>query len=179
MQLADSDVLAFAVGGIAVVFSGFVLSHSVVGGLAFVAGGGLALVLPFLRGNAGARAAGALGWVAVVALLVAGVGGFLVGFGVFDDPDVRWDSEANLYDADGNRSVVVVTGEVTNAGDATAGDVVVTATLVDAADEEMRSESTRLAPLDPDTTQLFYVRFEGSDEMGRYDDVEVQVDASE
>lgn len=178
MRLTGSDLAAFAVGGVAVAFSGFVLSYSAVGGLAVVGGGGLALALPFLRESAGSRAVGALAWVAVVALLAAGVGGFLVGFGVFDDPEVRWTSNATAIDADGDR-VVLVTGEVTNVGDATAGDVVVTATLVDAEGEEIRSKSRRLAPLQPDTTQFFYVRFEGGDEMRRFDDVEVEIDASE
>lgn len=178
MGVSDADVLSFAVGGIAVVFSGFVLSYSVAGGLAVVAGGALALALPFLRGD-GSRAIGALAWLVVAALLAAGVGGFLVGFGVFDDPDVTWESEATLHDADSERPAVVVTGEVTNAGDATADDVVVTATLLDAEDEEIRSESTRLAPLHPATTQLFFLRFEGGDEMRRFADAEVWVDASE
>lgn len=178
MRLTGTDVLAFAVGGIAVAFSGFVLSYSTAGGLAVAGGGGLALTLPFLREGAGSRAVGALAWVAVVALLAAGVGGFLVGFGVFDDPEVRWSSNATALDAEGDR-VVLVTGEVTNVGDATAGEVVVTATLVDAEGETIDSESWRLAPLQADTTQFFYVRFEGGDEMRRFDDVEVQVDASE
>lgn len=177
MQLTDTDVVAFAVGGVAVVFSGFVLSYSTAGGLALVAGGALALALPFLRESADSRTLGALGWLAVVALLAAGVGGFLVGFGVFDDPDVRWAADADRYDADGE-PVVVVTGNVTNAGDATARDVVVTATLVDAGGEEIRSDSRRIAPLSPGTTQLFYLRFEGGDELRRFDDVEVEVDAS-
>ena len=178
MSVTDVDVLAFAVGGVAVVFSGFVLSYSVAGGLAVVAGGALALALPFLRGD-GSRTVGALAWLAVAALLAAGVGGFLVGFGVFDDPDVTWDSEATLHDADSDRPAVVVTGEVTNTGDAMAGDVVVTATLLDADGDEIRSGSTRLAPLQPDTAQLFYLRFEGGDELRRFDDVAVRVAASE
>ena len=177
MQLSDSDVVAFAVGGVAVVFSGFVLSYSAAGGLALVAAGALALALPFLRVSDGSPALGALGWLAVVALLAAGVGGFLVGFGVFDDPDVRSAAGGDLYDAGGER-VVVVTGNVTNAGDATAHDVVVTATLVDAEGEPIRSDSRRLAPLSPGTTQLFYLRFEGGDGLRRFDDVTVSVDAS-
>lgn len=178
MGVTDVDVLAFAVGGVAVVFSGFVLSYSVAGGLAVVAGGALALALPFLRGD-GSRTVGALAWLAVAALLAAGVGGFLVGFGVFDDHDLGWESEATLHDADSERPAVVVTGEVTNAGDATADDVVVTATLLDAEGDEIRSGSTQLAPLHPGTTQLFYLRFEGGDEMRRFNDVEVRVDAPE
>lgn len=178
MRLTGSDLAAFAVGGVAVAFSGFVLSYSTAGGLAVLAGGGLALGLPFLRESAGSRAVGALAWVAVVALLAAGVGGFLVGFGVFDDPEVRWTSNATGLDA-GGEGAVVVTGEVTNVGDATAGEVVVTATLVDSEGEQIRSRSRRLAPLQPDTTQLFYVRFEGGDGTRRFDDVEVSVDASE
>lgn len=177
MQLSDADVVAFAVGGVAVVFSGFVLSYSAGGGLAMVAAGALALALPFLRDGDGSWTLGALGWLAVVALLVAGVGGFLVGFGVFDEPDVRPAAEGELYDA-GGEPVVVVTGNVTNAGDATAHDVVVTATLLDAEGEAIRRDSRRLAPLAPGTTQLFYLRFEGGDEMSRFDDVEVDVNVS-
>lgn len=177
MRITGLDLVSFAAGGIAVAFSGFVLFYSTLGGLAFAAGGTLALALPLLRESAGSRTLGALGWVAVLGLLVAGVGGFLVGVGVFDDPDVGSTAEAELYDADGAQ-VVMVTGTVTNDGDATAHDVVVTATLEDEEGEPIRSDSRRLAPLSPGTTQLFYLRFEGGDEMSRFDDVEVEVDAS-
>jgi len=159
VRITGLDVLGFAAGGVAVAFSGFVLFHSTLGGLAMV----------------GAAVAG---WVAVIALLSAGVGGFLVGFGVFDDPDVRWNAQGERYDLLENRSAVVVTGSVTNAGDATAAEVVVTATLVDADGDALAEDSRRLAPLAPDTTQLFHFRFAG-ETLRRYDGVDVSVRASE
>jgi len=178
VRITGLDVLGFAAGGVAVAFSGFVLFHSTLGGLAMVGGGALALALPFLREDAGATLLGVAGWVAVIALLSAGVGGFLVGFGVFDDPDVRWNAQGERYDLPENRSAVVVTGSVTNAGDATAAEVVVTATLVDADGDALAEDSRRLAPLAPDTTQLFHFRFAG-ETLRRYDGVDVSVRASE
>lgn len=177
MRITGLDVVGFAAGGVAVAFSGFVLFYSTLGGLAMAGGGLLALALPFLRSN-DATLLGAVGWVAVFALLAAGVGGFVVGFGVFDSPDVRWDAAGERYDLEDNRTAVVVTGTVTNAGDATATDVVVTATLVDENGTRLRSDSKRLAPLAPDTTQLFYVRFGADEELRRFEDVSVEVTAT-
>lgn len=179
MRITGLDVVGFAAGGVAVAFSGFVLFYSTLGGLAMAGGGLLALSLPFLRGDADSTLVGALGWVAVLALLAGGVGGFVVGFGVFDDPDVRWDAASDRYDLAENRTAVVVTGSVTNAGDATAREVVVTATLLTENGSELRRDSKRLPPLAPGTTQLFYFRFGADEELRRFENASVDVTATE
>lgn len=179
MQLTGFDLLGFVFAGVAVVFSGFVLAHSTVGGLALAGAGALAASVPMLRDRTGSRAVGALAWLAVVGLLAAGVGGFLVGFGIFDEPDVRWESNATLYDGPGNGSTVLVTGTVTNAGDGAAEGATVTATLVDSRGDDLRSESKSLSRLGPNATQQFFFRFESDgDDLERFADATVTVDVS-
>lgn len=175
MRITGFDVLAFAVGAIAVVFSGFVLAYSTAGGLALVVAGALALALPFLRADEGSTALGALVWLAIVGLIAAGIGGFLLGVGVFDDHDVRWESNATHHDLDGNRSLVVVTGTVSNDGDGAAENAAVTATLVDDGGTELRARTKRFPPLPPNSTGMFYFRFVGDDEPQRFEDADVEI----
>lgn len=175
MDIKDLDILAMALGAVAVIFSGFVLVYSVWGGLALFFGGVLAVSIAFVRDRS--VLAGRTVWVLFVLLAAAGVAGFLVGFGVFDSPDPRWEAEATLHDADTADATVIVTGTVGNHGDAAAERVTVTVTLYDADDETLTTGTTELTQLAPRSTQQFYLRFEENPgELSAFADIEVELD---
>jgi hypothetical protein len=177
MEVTGLDIAAFAAGVVAVVFSGFVLVHSTLGGAALLAGGVLAVSVTLIRDQTDSAVVGGLVWLLILGLFVAGVAGFLTGFGVFDEPDLRWEGQASTYEgADG--PTVVVTGTVTNAGDVAAERVLVNATLRDADGDAIATDTKRLTALDAGSEQMVFFRFEGDDDLDRSTELDVELEAA-
>lgn len=160
-------------GAVAVIFSGFVLAHSPWGGIALFVGGAGAISLPLLRDRRSGLVP--IAWFLFLSLLAVGLAGFLLGFGVFDAPDLRSDAEATLHDAGTDDATVLVTGAVTNAGDAPAETALVTVTLYDEAGDEIRRDTVRLRNIGPNSEQLFYIRIDGSEDLSSFDSFDVEV----
>ncbi|MFO7925069.1 MAG: FxLYD domain-containing protein [Halobacteriota archaeon] len=177
MRITGLDVLAMALGSVAVVFSGFVLAHSTWGGVALLVGGLLALSIAPLRARIPAPAPAV--WLCFLLLLSAGIGGFLVGFGVFDSPSVDGEWDATLHDGDTGDATVVVTGTATNVGDGPAGRVTISVTLYDAAGESLDSEDVRLEGVRAGASQQFFVRFGPDDRLSTFEEVDVELSVRE
>jgi len=176
MGLTNGDALAMALGAVAVVFSGFVLAHSAWGGLALLVAGALALSILPLRARV--PAAGPAVWIAFLVLCSVGVAGFLVGFGVFDDPEIEHDAEATLHDAGSENATVLVTGTVRNVGDGPANAVSVRITLYAGDDSTLADETVALKDVGPGAQRRFFARFgpeRALSDFGTFD-VEVSVE---
>ena len=172
MQITNLDILATVIGAVAVIFSGFVLAHSPWGGVALFGGGAVALSTPLFRdGHAGVVP---IAWIVFVSLIAVGLAGFLVGFGVFDAPEVQADADATLHDANTDDATVLVTGSVRNVGDAPADAVTVTVRLYDADGDELDRDTVRLRHVPAGSEQLFYARFEDSSELSSFDTAEIE-----
>lgn len=173
MRITSADALAMALGAVAVVFSGFVLAHSAWGGVAVLVGGALALSIVPLRGRL--PAAAPVVWVAFLVLLSVGVAGFLVGFGVFDSPDIEHDTEATLHDAPGDDATVLVTGTVRNEGDGPAAAVSVDVTLSDGDGRTIDTADVRLDAVGAGTSQQFFVRFGPDPALSDFESFEIDL----
>jgi hypothetical protein len=173
MRITGLDVLAMALGAVAVVFSGFVLAHSAWGGVALLAGGALALSIAPLRARIPAAAPAV--WLCFLVLLSTGVAGFLVGFGVFDSPGVDGEWDATLHDADTADATVVVTGTVTNVGDGPAERVTINVTLYDGGGQSLESADVRLTGLRAGASQQFFVRVGPDRELSAFEEADVEL----
>lgn len=173
MRITNADVLAMAIGTVAIVFSGFVLAHSAWGGVALLTAGALALGISPLRTRFSAVAP--VVWVVFLLLLAVGVGGFLVGFGVFDSPALEHDFEATVHDTDTADTTVIVTGTVRNTGDGPAEAVFIDVELHDRDNRTIDTDSVRLAELRPGTRQQFFVRFGPDRDLSTFEDALVDV----
>lgn len=174
MRLTALDALAMALGAVAVVFSGFVLAHSPWGGVALLFGGVLALSIGPLRGRVPAAAPAV--WIVFVLLLATGVAGFLVGFGVFEDPAIDHDTEATLHDAGGGDATVIVTGTVRNVGDGPVEAVWVEVTLLDDDGDPLGTDDVRIAELPATGSQQFFARFGPDAELSAFDEATVDIE---
>jgi hypothetical protein len=173
MRITGLDVLAMALGAVAIVFSGFVLAHSAWGGVALFAGGALALSIAPLRARTPVAAPAV--WLCFLVLLSTGVAGFLVGFGVFDSPSVDGEWDATLHDADTADATVVVTGTAANVGDGPAERVTVDVTLYDGAGGSLDSADVQLTRLRAGASQQFFVRFGPDRELSGFEEAEVEL----
>ena len=172
MQITNLDILATVIGAVAIIFSGFVLAHSPWGGVALFGGGAVALSIPlFGDGHAGVVP---IAWIVFLSLIAVGLAGFLVGFGVFDAPEVQADADATLHDANTDDATVLVTGSVRNVGDAPADAVTVTVRLYDADGDELDRNAVRLRHVAVGSEQQFYARFEDSSELSSFDTAEIE-----
>ncbi|WP_181692134.1 FxLYD domain-containing protein [Natronomonas sp. LN261] len=176
MAITNTDALAMALGAVAVVVSGFVLAYSAWGGIAFLVAGALALSIAPLRARL--PAAGPAVLLAFFVLCSVGTAGFLVGFGVFDSPEIDHDAEATLHDAGTDSATVVLTGTVRNVGDGPAEAVSVSVTLYDADGDTLADETVRLRAVRPGTRQQFFVRFGPDEALSAFaaSEVDVSVD---
>jgi hypothetical protein len=172
MGLTNGDALAMALGAVAVVFSGFVLAHSVWGGLALLVAGALALSILPLRARV--PAAGPAVWIAFLVLCSVGVAGFLVGFGVFDDPEIEHDAEATLHDAGTENATVLVTGTARNVGDGPADAVSIRITLA-GGDETLDSDTVTLEAVGAGAERQFFARFGPERALSEFETLDVEV----
>ncbi len=175
MRVTSVDALAMALGAVAVVFSGFVLAHSAWGGVAVLLGGALALSIVPVRGRL--PAAAPVVWIGFLLLLSVGVAGFLVGFGVFDSPEIEHDAEATLHDAGGDDATVLVTGTVRNEGDGPAAAVSVEVTLSDGGGRTLDADDVRLEALGAGTSQQFFVRFGPDPALSAFEAIDIELSA--
>ena len=173
MGLTNGDALAMALGAVAVVFSGFVLAHSAWGGLALLVAGALALSILPLRARV--PAAGPAVWIAFLVLCSVGVAGFLVGFGVFDDPDIEHDAEATLHDAGTENATVLVTGTVRNVGDGPADAVSIRITLAGGGDGTLDSDTVTLEAVGAGAERQFFARFGPERALSDFETFDVEV----
>lgn len=173
MGLTNGDALAMALGAVAVVFSGFVLAHSVWGGLALLAAGALALSILPLRARV--PAAAPVVWAAFLLLCSVGAAGFLVGFGVFDDPDLDHDAEATLHDAGTENATVLVTGTVTNGGDGPAEAVSVDVTIYDGGGRTLDEGTVVLEDVVSGAERQFFVRFGPEEPLSAFGTFDVEL----
>ena len=173
MRITSTDVLAMVLGAVAIIFSGFVLAHSAWGGVALLAGGALALGISPLRARVSTVAP--IVWVVFLLLVAVGIGGFLVGFGVFDSPTLQHDFEATVHDNGTTDTTVIVTGTVRNTGDGPAEAVLIDVELHDRDNRTIDTEVVRLATLRPGTRQQFFVRFSPDRELSAFEDAVVDV----
>ena len=178
MALTNGDALAMALGAVAVVFSGFVLAHSAWGGLALLVAGALALSILPLRARL--PAAGPAVWIAFLVLCSVGTAGFLIGFGVFDDPDIEHDAEATLHDAGTDNATVLVTGTVTNVGDGPADAVSVRVTIYNGTETALERDTVALEDVGAGAERQFFFRFGPEETLSAFEtfDVEVTVEGS-
>ena len=173
MRITGTDVLAMSLGVVAVIFSGFVLAYSAWGGVAMLLSGALGLSIATFRGRY--PAATATVWIAFVVLMARGVGGFLIGVGVFDDPEFEHDVDATLHESVTGDATVLVTGTLQNVGEGTAVNATVSVTLREANGNSLASGDVRLHDLRPGDHQLFFVRLGPDPDLSRYTSIEVEV----
>lgn len=171
MQITNLDILGTVIGAVAIIFSGFVLAHSPSGGVALFGGGAVAISIPLFRDRYSGFVP--IVWIVFLALLAAGLVGFLVGFGVFDAPEIQADADATVHDTP-DETTVFVTGSVRNTGAASADAVTVTVRLYDADGDELARDTVRLRHVVADSEQLFYIRFEGGGELSSFETFETE-----
>lgn len=106
-----------------------------------------------------------------------GVAGFLVGFGVFDSPEIEHDTEATLHDTGGDDATVLVTGPVRNEGDGSAAAVSVEVMLSDGGGRTLDAEDVRLEALGAGTGQQSFVRFGPDPALSAFEAFETELSA--
>jgi hypothetical protein len=173
MRITSTDALAMTLGAVAIVFSGFVLAHSAWGGVALLIGGALALGMSPPRTRVSAVAP--VVWIVFVLLLLAGVAGFLVGFGVFDSPALGHDFEATIHHNETTDTSVIVTGTVRNTGDGPAKAVFVDVALQDRDNRTIDTGTVRVGTVRPGTRQQFFLRFGPDRGLSAFEDAGIEL----